>query len=37
LYQVLALNVPAGAESRPVLTEAVSIGQCLREMMERAT
>jgi hypothetical protein len=37
LYQVLALNVPAGAESRPVLAEAVSIGQCLREMMERAT
>jgi hypothetical protein len=37
LYQVLALNVPAGAEPRPVLAEAVSIGQCLREMMERAT
>ncbi len=37
LYQILALNVPAGAESRPVLAEAVSIGQCLREMMERAT
>ena len=37
LYQVLALNVPARTEPRPVLAEAVSIGQCLREMMERAT
>ena len=37
LYQVLALNVPTGAEPRRVLAEAVSIGQCLREMTERAT
>jgi hypothetical protein len=36
LYQVLALNVPARTEPRPVLAEPVSIGQCLREMMERA-
>ena len=37
LYQVLALNMPVGAEPRRVLAEPVSIGQCLREMMERAT
>lgn len=36
LYQVLALNVPAHAGDRPVLAEPVSIGQVLREMVERA-
>lgn len=37
LYQVLALNVSARADPRPVLAEPVSVGQVLREMTERAT
>jgi hypothetical protein len=37
LYQVLALDTPAAARPRPVLSEPMRIGQVLREMMERAT
>ena len=36
LYQVLALDAPALASPRPAMAEPVSIGQILREMMERA-
>ena len=36
LYQVLALDVPALASPRPELAEPMSIGQVLREIMERA-
>ena len=36
LYQVLALDASALASARPAMAEPVSIGQILREMMERA-
>ena len=36
LYQVLALDAPVLASARPAMAEPVSIGQVLREMMERA-
>jgi hypothetical protein len=36
LYQVLALDASALASPRPAMAEPVSIGQVLREMMERA-
>jgi hypothetical protein len=36
LYQVLALDAPALASPRPALAEPMSIGQVLREIMERA-